>query len=75
MTVSLLSTICPIPPFPSYNNNSSQKHMTKELLIAQLRLGKTGNEIMDILNVLTAEVEQKDDTPQTYAPINENFQF
>ena len=49
--------------------------MTKDLLIAQLRLGKTGNEIMDILNVLTAEVEQKDDTPQTYAPIGNDFQF
>ena len=49
--------------------------MTKDLLIAQLRLGKTGNEIMDILNVLTAEVEQKDDTPKTYAPIGNDFQF
>ena len=49
--------------------------MTKDLLIAQLRVGKTGKEIMDILNVLTAEVEQKDDTPQTYAPIGNDFQF
>ena len=58
-----------------YTNFSSQKHMTKDLLIAQLRVGKTGKEIMDILNVLTAEVEQKDDTPQTYAPIGNDFQF
>ena len=30
MTVPLLSTICPIPPFPSYTNNSSDKDMTTE---------------------------------------------
>ena len=28
MPPGLLSTICPIPPFPSYTNNSSDKDMT-----------------------------------------------
>ena len=30
MTVSLLSTICPVPPFPSYTEHSSGKDMTTE---------------------------------------------
>ena len=40
MTLPLLSTICPVPPFPSYNNFSSNKHMgTRSLIGKQLSDG------------------------------------
>ena len=31
MTVAMLSTICPVPPFPSYTEQSSDKDMTQTL--------------------------------------------
>ena len=31
VTVAMLSTICPVPPFPSYTEQSSDKDMTQTL--------------------------------------------
>ena len=33
MPPSILSTICPIPPFPSYTNNSSKDMMTEDMTV------------------------------------------
>ena len=46
--------------------------MTKQLLIGQLRAGSTGNEILDILDMIVGEVEDANiqDCAEHYAAIS-----
>lgn len=39
--------------------------MSRELLIGMLRKGQTGNEILQILNVITSTENQKDEVQET----------
>ena len=51
--------------------------MSKSVALGMLRQGQTGAQILEILNVLTAEIEQENiqDCADHYAAISENFEF
>ena len=44
--------------------------MSKEQMIAQLRVGKTGDQIMNILELLTSEISSETESEPTLEPID-----
>jgi len=51
--------------------------MSKSIALGMLRQGQTGAQILEILNVLTAEIEQENiqDCADHYAAISADFEF